>query len=117
MTPANATVIPVPVHHAGFQWSTRPAHNSIFDLSPDLNEASGFNAVQLLKAVTASIILQYTSSAIAMPWEVGKLLLQVQWIPREIQDSDAAETDEDEDAVSSTSFFQRRPGSYATLVK
>lgn len=27
--------------------------------------------------------LQYSSTAIAMPWEVGKLLLQVQWVPRD----------------------------------
>lgn len=27
--------------------------------------------------------MQYTTAAIAMPWDVGKLLLQVQWVPRE----------------------------------
>ena len=58
----------------------RPSPNSIFDLSPslDLSETSGINATQLFKAVVASTILQYTSTAIFMPWEVGKMLLQVQ---------------------------------------
>jgi fusion and transport protein UGO1 len=70
-----------PVH----QWSMRPSPNSIFDLSPslDLSEPSGINATQLFKAVVASAVLQYTSTAIVMPWEVGKMLLQVQWVPRD----------------------------------
>ena len=71
----------VPVH----QWSMRPSPNSIFDLSPslDLSEPSGINVAQLFKALVASAILQYTSTAIVMPWEVGKMLLQVQWVPRD----------------------------------
>jgi fusion and transport protein UGO1 len=28
-------------------------------------------------------MLQYATTAIAMPFEVGKVLLQVQWIPKE----------------------------------
>jgi len=82
------------------QWQTRPTRaspNSIFDLSPslDLSEPSGINAAQLFKAFVASAVLQYTSTAIVMPWEVGKLLLQVQWVPR-----DAGEVDEDEVEVA-----------------
>jgi hypothetical protein len=34
--------------------------------------------------------MQYATTAIAMPFEVGKTLLQVQWIPRE-QTDDAEE--------------------------
>ena len=29
-------------------------------------------------------VLQYTSTALAMPLELGKLLLQVQWVPRDL---------------------------------
>jgi mitochondrial fusion and transport protein UGO1 len=90
-----------PVH----QWSMRPSPNSIFDLSPslDLSESFGINVAQLFKAVVASAILQYTSTAIVMPWEVGKMLLQVQWVPRdagepEPLDSEMVEHDRD-DAV------------------
>ena len=70
-----------PVH----QWSIRPSPNSIFDLSPslDLSEPSGINATQLFRAIVASATLHYTSTAIVMPWEVGKMLLQVQWVPRD----------------------------------
>lgn len=77
-----------------FQFSTRPSHNSIYDLSPGLAdmEPSGANAAQLFKAFVASAVLQYTSTALAMPWEVGKTLLQVQWVPR-----DAGEVDDEED--------------------
>lgn len=37
----------------------------------------------MLKAIVAAAFMQYTTAAIAMPWDVGKLLLQVQWVPRE----------------------------------
>ncbi|KAF8213473.1 mitochondrial carrier [Mycena galopus ATCC 62051] len=91
-----------------YQWSSRPAHNSIFDLAPELADPSdGIDPISLLKTLAASAILQYTSTAIAMPWEVGKLLLQVQWVPRDagepeageslIEDDDDALTDEDDD--------------------
>ncbi len=42
-----------------------------------------------------------------MPWEVGKMLLQVQWIPREAHDYDLdADTEDDDDAVSSFSWSE-----------
>ena len=37
----------------------------------------------VFKSLVASFVLQYTSTAIVMPWEVGKMLLQVQWVPRD----------------------------------
>ena len=64
--------------------------------------AGGAHAAQLFKAFVASAVLQYTSTAIVMPWEVGKLLLQVLWVPRDAGEVDEIEVgeDEDEDAVS-----------------
>ncbi|KAJ3835888.1 mitochondrial carrier domain-containing protein [Lentinula raphanica] len=87
-----------------FKWkSPRPPHNSIFDLSPDLTDVSDINIVQALRTVLASAMLQYTSTAIAMPWEVGKLLLQVQWVPRDLHDlSTAHEVLEEEQETSDT---------------
>ncbi|EAU93231.2 hypothetical protein CC1G_10299 [Coprinopsis cinerea okayama7 len=87
-TSNNATTAaqpPEPPSAPAYQWSSRPSHNSIFDLSPDLNlsEPSGTNVANVFKALVASAVLQYTSTAIVMPWEVGKLLLQVQWVPRD----------------------------------
>ncbi|TFK76784.1 mitochondrial carrier [Pluteus cervinus] len=123
---SNATTTP------SFQWSNRPAHNSIFDLSPSLdltsNDSSsssvfgslvkggGINGSLLVKTLVASAVLQYTSSAVAMPWEVGKMLLQVQWVPRnaaeeegeegehgELVGEGAAAEEEQEDGASDTS--------------
>ncbi|EST06475.1 Mitochondrial substrate/solute carrier [Kalmanozyma brasiliensis GHG001] len=37
----------------------------------------------ILRALVISGALQYTSTCLAMPFEVGKLLLQVQWVPRD----------------------------------
>jgi hypothetical protein len=88
-----------------YQWSTRPSYNSIFDLSPsiDLNERSSLNATLLFRSLLASAVLQYTSSAIAMPWEVGKLLLQVQWVPRDTGNPGPnTDLEEEDDAVSDT---------------
>ncbi|KAE9395948.1 mitochondrial carrier [Gymnopus androsaceus JB14] len=96
-----------------FQWKSRSgaSHNSIFDLSPDLNDVSvsDIDLIRVLKTVLASAMLQYTSTAIAMPWEVGKLLLQVQWVPRDVQDSDlvqeVAEEEETSDSDEDDSYF------------
>lgn len=45
----------------------------------------------LLKTLVASAILEYTTTVIAMPWEVGKCLLQVQWVPRDAGQMDDVE--------------------------
>jgi fusion and transport protein UGO1 len=86
-----------------YQWTTRPAHNSIFDLSPslDLSEPSSLDVPLLLRSLVASALLQYTSTALVMPLEVGKLLLQIQWIPRDAPapSSQVHEEDEEEEPV------------------
>ncbi|VDB93555.1 unnamed protein product [Peniophora sp. CBMAI 1063] len=69
----------------------RPAQNSVFELSPSLLEPGGVDVSLLVKTLVASAVLQYATTGIAMPWEVGKLLLQVQWVPR-----DAGEVEEEE---------------------
>jgi fusion and transport protein UGO1 len=45
--------------------------------------------------------MQYTSTAIAMPWEVGRLLLQVQWVPRDAGEPEPGTeiAEEDDEAV------------------
>ncbi|KAG5648237.1 hypothetical protein DXG03_006195 [Asterophora parasitica] len=89
-----------------YQWSTRPSHNSIFDLSPslDLSEPSGVNVTNFFRTLVASAVLQYSSTAIAMPWEVGKLLLQVQWVPRDAGEPEEPElVDDNDDAMSDSS--------------
>ncbi|KAJ7693676.1 mitochondrial carrier domain-containing protein [Mycena rosella] len=97
-----------------YQWSSRPSHNSIFDLSPELADPSdGIDPINLLKTVAASVILQYTSSAIAMPWEVAKLLLQVQWVPRDAGDLEPSDVpEEDDDAVCAFYTTSGAPASH-----
>ncbi|KAH9853120.1 mitochondrial carrier [Lenzites betulinus] len=66
------------------QWSTRPAPNPFFELSSSLSgDDSGLDITSLAKEFLAAALLQYATNAIAQPWEVGKTLLQVQWVPRE----------------------------------
>lgn len=104
VAPANSVPINAPGPTAvPFQWKSRsrPSSNPIFDLSPDLNDVSvsDIDFIRVLKTVLASAVLQYTSTAIAMPWEVGKLLLQVQWVPRDVQDSDLFQEVPEEEEV------------------
>lgn len=81
-----------------YQWSARPRTNSIYELSPDLNfEPSAPNAVAILRAVAASVILQYCGAALENPMEVGKTLLQVQYVPRNavaVEDMEPPEEEE-----------------------
>ncbi|KAF9650686.1 mitochondrial carrier [Thelephora ganbajun] len=73
------------VPQTSYEWSTRAPTNPIFDLSSlSLTEPSGVEIKLLLKGLIAGAVMQYTSNALAMPFEVGKLLLQVQWVPRDL---------------------------------
>lgn len=87
-----------------YEWTTRPAHNSIFDLSPslDFSEPSSLDVPLLLRSLVASALLQYTSTALVMPLEVGKLLLQIQWIPKDTPapSSEVHEQEEEEETLS-----------------
>ena len=74
-----------------YTFTSRPVQNSIFELSPALAEPGGLDLGLLLKTLIASAVLGYTTTAIAMPWEVGKCLLQVQWVPRDAEQVDDSE--------------------------
>lgn len=72
----------------------------------------------LLKTLVASAFLQYTTTAIAMPWEVGKLLLQVQWVPRDAAESDDEETlveEVVEEVVSCFTYFVKPEANWLQL--
>jgi mitochondrial fusion and transport protein UGO1 len=86
-------------------FSSRPAQNSIFELSPTLAEPGGPDMGFLLRILVASVALGYTTTAIAMPWEVGKCLLQVQWVPRDAEQVDDSEPPTEEVAEAVCPFF------------
>ncbi|KAI9511782.1 mitochondrial carrier [Russula earlei] len=93
-SPANSTGPPPPPQTSkipSHTFSSRPVQNSIFELSPALAEPGGLDLGLFLKTLFASTVLGYTTTAIAMPWEVGKCLLQVQWVPRDAEQVDDAE--------------------------
>lgn len=97
----NSPTVPPSTTEPAYQWSARPAPNSLLDLSPGLSlEPSSPNVSLLLKTLLASAVLRYTSTAVAMPWEVGRTLLQVQYVPRnadavsDVWGSGATEEDE-----------------------
>lgn len=97
---SNSSHSPVAGPSSSGQWATRTASNPLFDLSSSLTgDDSGLDIASLAKDLLAAALLQYATSAIAQPWEVGKTLLQVQWVPRDPGDlsgevsAEAAEDD------------------------
>ncbi|KAI0666342.1 mitochondrial carrier [Trametes maxima] len=96
---------PIPGPSSTKQWSTRPTPNPLFDLSSSLSgDDSGLDITTLAKELLATALLQYATNAIAQPWEVGKTLLQVQWVPREPEGPlEATEGADDEAELSDSS--------------
>ena len=84
---SNSTHPPASGPSTSNQWSTRTAPNPLFDLSSSLtNDDSGLDITSLAKELLAAAPLQYATAALVQPWEVGKTLLQVQWVPRDPSD-------------------------------
>ncbi len=84
---SNSSHSPVAGPSSPGQWTTRTAPNPLFELSSSLTgDDSGLDIATLAKELLAAALLQYATSAIAQPWEVGKTLLQVQWVPRDPAD-------------------------------
>jgi fusion and transport protein UGO1 len=119
-----ASIPPQPI----YQYTPHPRHSptSVFSLSPSLSPSSPppdslrldyreperVPLPHIFKSLVASFILQYTSTTIVMPWEVGKLLLQVQWVPRdageEVLDEDQeGKKDSRDDAVCTVLYTAR----------
>ncbi|KAI0336159.1 mitochondrial carrier [Cubamyces sp. BRFM 1775] len=103
-----ATNPPVSGPSSSNQWSTRTAPNPLFELSSSLaGDDSGLDIASLAKELLAALLLQYATNAIAQPWEVGKTLLQVQWVPRDtgdiLLDGSGAEIIDDEAELSDSS--------------
>lgn len=62
------------------------ATNRYMTSEADLAELGGAERLSpgaVVKGIAMSAALQFTSNFLAMPFEVGKLLLQVQWVPNE----------------------------------
>jgi mitochondrial fusion and transport protein UGO1 len=102
---SDSSVLPSgPTPSSSYTYESRPAPNSLFELSPSLAAPGGGGASggTILKAIVAAGFLQYTTSAIAMPWDVGQLLMQAQWVPRDadaVGSSHEEEEDEEEEEV------------------
>ncbi|KAG9314630.1 mitochondrial carrier domain-containing protein [Chiua virens] len=111
---------PVNASTTSYQWATRPAPNSVFDLSPSLNagEPSSLDVSLILRSLVASALLQYSSTAMAMPLEVGKLLLQIQWVPKDAltqeSESEVEEAETLSEATNEEESYFVEPGTVPT---
>ncbi|ORY90706.1 mitochondrial carrier domain-containing protein [Leucosporidium creatinivorum] len=60
-----------------------PPTNRYTSTISDLDHADAPAAGAMLKAFVTSSLLSFTGTALVMPFEVGKTLAQVQWVPKE----------------------------------
>lgn len=71
-----------PTDSAVYQWPSRS--NSLYDLSSAIDiDSSSFDVSEAIRATALQALLLFFSTAVEIPWEVGKTLLQVQYVPRE----------------------------------
>lgn len=79
-------------------WSGGPAPPKarVLDLqsypSDDFDSGSVLDTRAALKWLVSAAVLQYATTGIAMPFEVAKVLLQVQWIPKDCIEGETAGT-------------------------
>ncbi|GBE78421.1 mitochondrial carrier [Sparassis crispa] len=80
----NSTVFS-PSSTPSYEWSTRTRSNPLFELSTSIGNDSALNTniIITVKGLLAAAFLQYATTALVMPLDVGKTLLQVQWVPRD----------------------------------
>lgn len=85
-------------------WSSGPAPPKarVLDLQPypsdDFDSGSSLDTRAALKWLISAAVLQYATTGIAMPFEVAKVLLQVQWIPKDCIEGETAGAVLDESA-------------------
>ncbi|KAF8321749.1 mitochondrial carrier [Clavulina sp. PMI_390] len=112
---------------ASSPWSTAPppSRTRVLDASPypldDLDPAytGELDLRNTVKWLVSAAVLQYATTGIAMPFEVAKILLQCQWIPKEAvegeflgrdgaihgQEDEEADKDDAMSDVSAESYF------------
>ncbi|QRW27185.1 mitochondrial carrier protein [Rhizoctonia solani] len=86
--------------------SARSADSHVFDLAPIASDVVSLDFRMAIKALVASGALQYATTAIAMPFEVGKVLLQIQWVPKDhvgLAPNELISDEKEEDALSDAS--------------
>ncbi|EKM60798.1 uncharacterized protein PHACADRAFT_133578 [Phanerochaete carnosa HHB-10118-sp] len=111
--PANGTDATVSAPSTSYQWTAPPSSNSQALLGLTAPDDEGMDAKAVAVGLVTSALLQYATTAVAIPWEVGKTLLQVQWIPRDLEALPSRdlprETDEEEemsdDSPEEESYF------------
>lgn len=74
--------------------------SAVVNLPPAPDDGEPY-AGPLLRATLVSLLLAYASTALVMPFEVGKTLAMVQWVPKHVQlPPSPLDDDEDEEPES-----------------
>jgi fusion and transport protein UGO1 len=70
-------------------WDNQLKHKTLvnFETSRD-QDGDTISVNMVVNGLLSAALMQYCTAAVAMPWEVGKLLLQIQYVPQELDDAD-----------------------------
>ncbi|GJE85910.1 mitochondrial carrier [Phanerochaete sordida] len=113
--PANGSDALAAAPSSSYQWTVQtgptPSPQALLGLASHDDE--GLDAKAVAVGLVTAALMQYATAAVATPWEVGKTLLQVQWIPRNLDALPSRdlpkEVDEDEemsdDSPEEESYF------------
>ena len=102
--PVNGTQQAASPQAPTYQWSARSTSKHPLGLSGAVPEG-GVDIRAFAQGLLTAALLQYATSAVIVPWEVGKTLLQVQWVPQDVEARLAAKDEEEEEEVRSLALF------------
>ena len=102
--PVNGTQQAASPQAPTYQWSARSTSKHPLGLSGAVPEG-GVDIRAFAQGLLTAALLQYATSAVIVPWEVGKTLLQVQWVPQDVEARLAAKDEEEEEEVCSSALF------------
>lgn len=105
--PSPEDLAPLGTKSQAAQWPARSADSHVFNLSPINTDVVSLDLRVVVKSIIASGALQYATTAIAMPFEVGKVLLQIQWIPKEHLAPAISEPDPQEEEEDAVCYFYK----------
>lgn len=88
-----------------YEWSLRNRPHSIYELSPVDFQPVTYSTVDFFRSVAGKAAIQYLCALVENPFEVGKTLLQVQYVPRESAIFEDVHSNQEQEEVSLSTVF------------
>ena len=88
-----------------YEWSLRNRSHSIYELSPGDFAPATYSTVDFFRTVAGQAAIKYLCALVENPFEVGKTLLQVQYVPRESEVIEDVHSNQEQEDVSAIKLF------------